>query len=335
MKRWAWCLLLGTLVGCGSPSAPDSTSASPNSDTPDDLNKRYRIAVIPKGTSHEFWKSVHAGAENAAKEIGNVEILWSGPQLESDTAGQITVVENFITSRVDGICLAPLDSQSLVESVADATDEGIPVVIFDSGLDDETHIVSYVATDNYKGGQLAAREMGRLLGHGDVIMLRYKAGSESTEQREQGFLDTLTKEFPNVNILTADEYAGTTPEESLTKATQVLSKYKDDVDGIFAVCEPNATGVLGALDLLEMQGKVEFIAFDPNTPLIDGLSNGSVDAIVLQDPVKMGYLAVKTLMAKIKGEEVESRIDTGEYLATPENMETPEMQMLLRPEQYE
>ncbi|MDA1214063.1 MAG: substrate-binding domain-containing protein [Planctomycetota bacterium] len=341
MKRWAVVLILCALVGCGSsfsePSPTDGgSSASKASAVKDDINKTYRIAVIPKGTSHEFWKSVHAGAEKAAKEFGNVEILWSGPQLESDTNGQITVVENFITSKVDGICLAPLDSQALVESVVGATEQGIPVVIFDSGLDDETHIISYVATDNYKGGELAGREMGRLLEEGgNVIMLRYKAGSESTEQREQGFLDTLANEFPQVNLLTADEYAGTTPEESLTKATQVLGKYKDEVNGIFAVCEPNATGVLGALDLLELKGKVNFVAFDPNNPLIDGMTSGDVNAIVLQDPVKMGYLSVKTMIQKLHGETVEKRIDTGEYVATPENMNTPEMQMLLKPEQYE
>ncbi|MEX0728339.1 MAG: substrate-binding domain-containing protein [Planctomycetaceae bacterium] len=332
MKRWAVVALLCTLAGCGSPSSPSSRST----DAGNTGDKKYRIAVIPKGTSHEFWKSVHAGAEKAAKEYGNVEILWNGPQLENDTAAQITVVENFITNQVDGICLAPLDSQALVESVADATEQGIPVVIFDSGLDDDSNIVSYVATDNYKGGVLAGQEMGRLLPEGgNVILLRYNPGSESTEERERGFLETLADEFPKITVISSDEYAGTTPHDSLTKATQVLGKHKDEVNGIFAVCEPNASGVLEALDLLEMKGNVEFIAFDPNNPLIEGMSNGAVDAIVLQDPVKMGYLAVKTMMEKLNGEMVEKRIDTGEYLATPENMETPEMQMLLKPEQFE
>lgn len=297
---------------------------------------KYQFAVIPKGTTHEFWKSVHAGAENAARELGNVEILWKGPLLENDRDGQISVVQDFITMQVDGICLAPLDSQALVEYVGEANDASIPVVIFDSGLDEGADIVTYVATDNYNGGVLAARRMGEVLeGTGNVVMLRYNPGSESTQQREEGFLKTLEAEFPDVTVISSDEYAGTTPESSLDKAIQVLSKHKDDVDGIFAVCEPNATGVLGALRELELGGNVKFIAFDPNKPLVDGLSNGTVHGIVLQDPVTMGYEAVMAMHRALSGEANEPRIVTGEYVATPENMDEARMAELLDPEQFD
>ena len=316
-------LLLGLVLtlGCGKAA----------SDGPQTL----RIAVIPKGTTHEFWKSVHAGAEQAAQELGNVEILWKGPQLENDRAGQIKVLQGFITAEVDGVVLAPLDAQALVPYVAEAADEDIPVVIFDSGIEDETHIVTYVASDNRNGGALAARRMGEALeGKGDVILLRYNPGSESTEQREEGFLNTLQSEFPDVNILSSDEYCGTTPEESLAKATQVLSKYRNEVDGIFAVCEPNAAGTLRALEELELAGKVKFVAFDPNADLIRGLESGKVHGIVLQDPLKMGYEAVKAIVGHLKGETSEKRIGTGEYVATPENMQDPPMQKLLHPKQF-
>lgn len=294
-----------------------------------------RIAVIPKGTTHEFWKSVHYGAEQAAKELGNVTILWKGPVQENDREGQIGVVQDFIVQQVDGICLAPLDSQALVPYVQEADEKKVPVVIFDSGLDDESHIVSYVATDNRVGGNLAGKRMGEVLGgKGNVVLLRYNQGSESTHQREEGFLETLKNEFPDIKVLSSDEYAGTTPDESLSKAGQVLRRHRDDVNGIFAVCEPNATGVLGALQDLDLAGKVKFVAFDPNVPLVNGLSDGSVDGIVLQDPVKMGYLAVTTMVKHLRGEQVEKRISTGEYVATPENKETPEMQALLKPKQH-
>jgi ribose transport system substrate-binding protein len=125
---------------------------------------KYRIAVIPKGTTHEFWKSVHAGAAQAAEEAGNVEIIWKGPLQENDAEGQINVVQDFITSKVDGIVLAPLDSQALIASVRDAKEQKIPTVIFDSGLADESVIVSYVASDNYNGGVLAARRLAEALG---------------------------------------------------------------------------------------------------------------------------------------------------------------------------
>ena len=157
----------------------------------------------------------------------------------------------------------------------------------------------------------------------------------SSDLRERGFLETLEKEFPDINVLSSNEYAGTTPESSLDKATQVLQKYREEVDGIFAVCEPNATGVLGALRDLEMAGKIKFVAFDPNQPLIEGMSDGSVDGIVLQDPVKMGYEAVMALTAQRQGKNVEKRINTGEYVATPKNMDEAKMSQLLKPQQFE
>jgi ribose transport system substrate-binding protein len=297
---------------------------------------KYKIAVIPKGTTHEFWRAVHAGAAKAAQELGDTEIIWKGSQLESDREGQITVMQNFITKHVNGICLAPNDSQALVQYVDQAVQANIPVVIFDSGLKDESKIVTYVATDNYKGGAIAARRMGEVLhGQGNVILLRYFPGSESTERREQGFLDTLQKEFPKIVVISSDQYSGTTPEESLTKATQVLSKYKKDVNGLFAVCEPNASGSLGALEQTELDGKVCFIAFDPNAALIRALSAKKAQGIVLQDPAKMGYEAVMSMHKHLTGEKVPKRIDTGSTVATPENMSDARIQQLLKPDQFQ
>lgn len=330
--RSRFCLLLMLVLALGCKNSADTTDGGASAGAG---GKSYKIAVIPKGTTHEFWKSVHAGAEKAAKEFGNVEIHWLGPLQENDRDGQITVVQNFITQQVDGICLAPLDAQALVPYVLEAGEEDIPVVIFDSALADESQIVSYVASRNRVGGALAAKRMGEVLGgEGNVILLRYNPGSESTHQREEGFLEAL-KEFPKINVISSDEYSGTTPEQSLDKATQVLTRYKDEVDGIFAVCEPNATGVLGALEETELAGKVKFVAFDPNKPLIQGLRDGKVDGIVLQDPVVMGYEAVKAMMNHLQGKPVEKRINTGEYVATPENMDSPEMHKLLHPVQFE
>lgn len=324
-------LCVAVLLGCGG-EAPTKSGGGGSSAAPPD--EKLRFAVIPKGTTHEFWKSVHYGAEQAAKELGNVEILWKGPLLENDREGQIKVVQDFIVQKVDGIVLAPLDSQALVEYVAQAHEANIPVVIFDSGLDDVTHVASYVATSNREGGRLAGKRLAEVLGgKGEVILLRYNPGSESTLEREEGFLEAIAK-FPDIQVLSSDEYAGTTPELSLTKATQVLGRHKDEVDGVFAVCEPNATGVLEALNQLELAGKVKFVAFDPNVPLVTGLSEGKVDGIVLQDPVKMGYEAVMAMARSVKGEKVKARIYTGEYVATPENMREERMAELLAPKQF-
>jgi ribose transport system substrate-binding protein len=321
-------LTLALLTGCPAPEDSGSTTAP-------DGNKRYRIAVIPKGTTHEFWKSVHYGAQQAAKELGNVDVLWLGPREEGDRDGQITVVQNFVTKQVDGIVLAPLDSQGLVRPVRDAVNQDIPVVIFDSSLDDESLIVSYVATDNRVGGELAAEEMAqRLDGKGKVILLRYTTGSASTQQREEGFLDKL-KDYPGIEVISSDQYAGTTPESSLDKAQQILDKYRNEVDGIFAVCEPNANGVLAALENANLDREIVFIGFDPNQRMVDALASGKMQGIVLQDPVKMGYLAVKHMVAHLEGEEVEKVVSTGEYIATPENMQEEQMQKLLNPPQFD
>jgi ribose transport system substrate-binding protein len=323
VKPFALFVLISiALVGCG----PAGSGASGGS-------AKLRIAVIPKGTTHEFWKSVHYGAARAAKEL-DVEILWDGPHNENDTADQIKIVENFITKRVDGICLAPNDSQALIEVVRQAQAKKIPTVIYDSGLDAPDLFVSYVATDNEHGGVLGAQTLAKAMGEaGDVVLLRYNVGSESTQLREEGFLKELAK-YPKINVLSKDKYSGTTPETSLSACQQLLLNYRDQVDGMFAVCEPNGVGMLGAIEDARLDGKVKFVGFDPSPRLIEAMQAGKMQGIVLQDPDTMGYTAVKTLVQHLRGEPVEKRIATGEYVATPENIDTPEMKRLLNPPQF-
>ncbi len=324
-RNLVYIVCLVVLTGCDS-----NPSGSASHEGPGTSATKYRIAVIPKGTTHEFWKSVHYGAAEAGKELG-AEILWQGALLEKDREGQISVVQNFVTQRVDGICLAPIDSQAFIRPVKDACAQGVPVVIFDSGLDDESGIVSYVATDNRHGGALAADEMARLLpDKGNVIVLRYMSGSESTHQREEGFLDRI-KTYPQLKVVSSDQYSGDTAESALDKAQQMLNKYGDQIDGIFSVCEPNATGTLRALEDAGLAGKIVFIGFDPSKRMVQALSENKMQGIVLQDPVKMGYLAVKTMIEHLQQNPVEKRISTGEALATPENMNDPEMKKLLAP----
>lgn len=296
-----------------------------------DTKRSIRLAVIPKGTSHEFWKSIHYGAKQAADEIGNVEIIWQGPVAEDDTGSQIEVVKNMITRQVDGILLAPNQRGSLVDAVEEAIDEGIPVVIFDSGLDEGPEIVSYVATDNFKGGELAADAMAQAIGEkGNVILLRYVAGSESTEQREDGFLKGMEK-YPDIKVVSSDQRGGDSTTEAKAKVDQLLQLHGDDLDGIFAVCAPNANGTLESLTNAGLNQKVKLIAFDPSDALVEALGDGSCSGIVLQDPVTMGSVAVKTMVASLNGETPESFISTGEYVATPENMSEAIFQKLLKP----
>ncbi len=320
-------ILVAFVIGCGPSAEPIATNSGGGAKEA----KSLRIAVIPKGTSHEFWKSVHFGAQKAADELGNIEIIWRGPVVESDTGSQIEVVKNMITMQVDGIVLAPNQKGGLVDAVDESIGEGIPVVIFDSGLDEGPEIVSYVATDNYKGGQMAAKQMATAIGDkGNVILLRYIAGSESTEQREQGFLDGL-EDYPNIKVVSSDQRGGDNTTSSKEKVDQLLQTYGDDLAGIFAVCEPNANGTLESLRNAGLNKKVKLIAFDPSDALTEALTDGSCSGIIIQDPVQMGYQAVKTIVGSINGEKAEPFISTGEYVATPENMNDEESLRLLKP----
>jgi ribose transport system substrate-binding protein len=209
--------------------------------------KKWRVMVIPKGTTHEFWKTIHAGAKKAATELGNVEIIWQGPLKEDDRTEQIKLVQNAVAAKVDGIVLAPLDAKALVGPVEAAVKAGIPVLIFDSALE-STNIVSYVATDNYHGGVLGAQRLGSLLGgKGRIILLRYAAGSESTEQREKGFIDTMKKEFPGITFVSDSQYAGATSDSAQKISQNLVTRFRGQVDGIFCPNESSTAGMLRAL----------------------------------------------------------------------------------------
>ncbi len=208
--------------------------------------KPWRVMVIPKGTTHEFWKTIHAGAAKAAEDLGNVEVVWQGPQKEDDRVEQIKLVQNAVAAGLDGIVLAPLDDRALVAPVEKAIAAGIPVVIIDSGLK-SSKIASYVATDNYHGGVLAAERLADLLGgEGRIILMRYAEGSESTEQREKGFMDTI-KKYPKITYLSNDQYAGATSDSAQKTAQNLITRYRGEVDGIFCSNESATSGMLRVL----------------------------------------------------------------------------------------
>lgn len=318
----AGCLSTALLLAACGPKAADHPGPGEE--------RRLSIAVIPKGTTHEFWKSIRAGAEQAGREAG-VETIWKGPQKEDDRSQQITVVEDFISRGVDGIVLAPLDDRALMRPVRDAVREGIPVVVIDSGLQGDDY-VSYVATDNYHGGVLAAHRLGGLLGgRGRIFLIRYQEGSASTMLREAGFLDTVRKEFPDLVLLVQDQYAGATTETAFQLAENLISRFPD-VEGIFAPNESSTFGALRALQSSGLAGRVKFVGFDSSPKLIQGLRDGHLHGLVLQNPMKMGYLGVKTIVAHLRGEQVEKVIDTGVTVATAENMDDPEIKSLLEPD---
>jgi ribose transport system substrate-binding protein len=286
----------------------------------------HRIAVIPKGTSSVFWESVRLGAQKAGEELG-YEISWTGPELESDRERQIQIVEDFIALKVAGVVLAPNGSNALVPKVEEMFAKNIPCVIIDSEIDTDKY-VSFAATNNYQGGVIAARRMGKILnGKGKVIVTKFMPGSGSTINRENGFIDTIGKEFPDIEIVDT-KYGMATVETALQAAEDLLTKHAQ-LDGLYA---SNASTSVGSAQALQSQGRadsIKMVGFDAEETLIDKLRSGVIDSLVVQDPYKMGYIGVKTLVDKINGKEVPKVIDTGVELVTLERLEEPKIKALL------
>jgi len=307
--------------GCGSSSArTDVAEAGP---------PICDVAVIPKGTTHEFWKSIHAGANKAASELG-VRVTWRGPVREDDRDEQIRVVEDSITRRACGIVIAPLDDTALVPVLREATAQHIPVVIIDSGIQWDG-MVSFVATDNRRGGQMAGERMGDLLqGRGKVILLRYQEGSASTMEREAGFLQAIAR-YPGIEVVSSNRYGGATTETAYAAAENLLVTFRE-VDGIFTPNESTTFGMLRALQDGNRAEQVKFVGFDSSPTLVQALRAGQLHGLVVQNPFRMGELGVQTLVQHVRNQPVERRIDTGVAIISAQTVDSAEVQNLLSPD---
>jgi ribose transport system substrate-binding protein len=297
-----------------------------------DARPRLVIAVVPKGTTHEFWKSVHAGAVKAAREL-DIDVVWKGPLREDDLKEQIDVVQSFVAQGVGGIVLAPLSDKGMVGSVQAASDAHVPVVVFDSDLVGGSY-VSFVATDNEAAGKTAGDALATKVGKGNVVVLRYQEGSASTAHREKGFVDSL-RGHPEVKLASDAQYGGATTETAEKAGENLLASLQADSGGVAGVFTPNESttfGMLLALRKAGLAGKTHFVGFDASDKLVQAVRTHEIDGLVVQRPFEMGYLAVKTMVAHIHGEGVEHRIDTGSTLVTPENVDTPEVQALVKPD---
>jgi ribose transport system substrate-binding protein len=343
----------GSPAGSAAPDASPTNAASQTS-VPGVSDTPIRIALIPKGTTHDFWKSVHAGAIKAQREFssggsGAVEVTFRGPEREDDREQQVALMQNMISGGYDAIVLAPLDDTALVAPVRQATAARIPVVVIDSGLSASagTDFVTYIATDNTKGGRLAGEKMIELLGganaKGRVLMLRYQEGSASTTQREQGFVDAI-KTAPGIELIDPKRYAGATRASAQEAAENLLGAHAN-LAGIYCPNESSTFGMLLAArsrglvlardakaDASGADASIAFVGFDSSTGLVDALRAGEIDALVVQNPMKMGYLGVKAAVDHLRGITVEPSIDTGVELVTTDTIDRPDFKELLSPD---
>lgn len=318
-------LALFLLVGCSS--SDDSASDSSN-------DRKIVIAAIPKATGGDFWETVEDGARRAAKEL-DIELKWEGTVTETEIAEQNKIIENMINLGVDAIALAPLNNQAQRKPVQSAVDNGIPVVVFDSSIDGNAHS-SFVATDNRLGGSLGAEFLSNKIGSsGNVVVFRYVQGTASTTKRADGFIEAAKAAGLEI---AADPYSESgTLEGSKNVAANTLERFIENgklaLDGIFAANLTTTLGVSSALDDLRSSGievDLVFVGFDSSKKLVKEVQEGKIDALIVQSPEKMGYLAIKTAFAVVQGIPVEAHIDTGVQVVTAERLANePEIRTLV------
>jgi ribose transport system substrate-binding protein len=302
--------LAGVLAGCGG-------------------ERKKVIAVIPKATSHIFWVAVQAGAFAAGREHG-VEVVWNGPVSEIEYSRQIQIIDSMIARRVDGLAVAAAERNALVQPVDRAIAAGIPVTIFDSGLDSENYM-TFLSTNNYEAGEMGARTLAKLLnGQGKAAVVMHAPGSYSTMERERGFDDVMAKEFPDIRIV-ARQYGLSDRAKAMAAAENILTAHPD-LDGIFASTEPSSSGISLSLKARGLSGKVKFVAFDFSDSMVQDMKDGTIHAMVIQDPFRMGFEAVKTLVDKLHGKTPPKRIDLNPRVIFRPDLEDPGVQRILHPQ---
>ena len=288
-----------------------------------------RIAVVPKATSHMFWQSVHAGAIAAGREL-HAQVLWNSPAVETDFSRQIQIVDSMIAQHVDGLAVAASDRTALNASLDRAAQSGIPVTVFDSGVD-STNYMTFVATNNYEAGKAAARKLAELVGgKGKVAVVLHMPGSYSTMERERGFDDTIAKDFPGIQIV-ARQYGMSDRSKSMAAAENILTAHPD-LAAIFCSTEPSSTGTSLALKERGLAGKVKFVAFDSADNMIEDLREGVIHAMVVQDAFQIGYQAVKTLVDKLHGNPPAKKVDLSARVVTKADLDKPDVHALLFPD---
>lgn len=291
----------------------------------------WRIAVVPKGSTHEFWKAVHSGANEAAARLGpalasvgkKVELIWKGPLREDDREQQVQVVEGFCAQGVDALVLAPLDANALARPVEEAARLGIATVVIDSALN-FSGAVSFVATDNEAGGAMAADCLAKQLPDGgNIILLRYQHGSASTEARERGFLARLAA-TPALKLISSDQHAGSSRDTAKRAAENLLNRFGDKVHGVFGPCEPVTMGMMLALADAGLSQKVKLVGFDMTPAFVAALQRQTLAGVVVQSPFDMGLRGVQAAITHLQGQPVAKRIATDIALVTPQNLRSPQ-----------
>lgn len=292
--------------------------------------EKYKIVIVPKTEIGTFWKSIYAGARLGSVAL-RADIEWKVP-VDYSTPSQISIIEQSVEEGVSGIILAPLQQDSIGLPVSKAMKRKIPVVIFDSEIKGTAgkDYVCFVGIDNKKAGMLAAKQMAELLkSKGKIVMLRASQNVDqpSIVEREKGFLDVIGK-YKSIQIIENEIQSGSDVDHTKEECLKISEKLKM-ADGVFCSYEQTTIGMLLALRQIGIAGKVKFVGFDTPNIAIEALKKGEIDALVAQDPARMGYLSVKTMVDYLQGKKVNPVVNVDVQIVTQKNLNNPEIQKLL------
>ena len=256
-------------------------------------------------------------------------MLWNGPNDETDHARQIQIVDSMVARHVNAIAISATDERALAAPLKRAIAAGIPIAMFDSAADIEDY-VTFIATDNHAAGITAARTLAALIGgKGKVAMIMQKPGGTSTGLRESAFIATIGKEFPAITIA-ARQFGMADAARSRAAAENILTA-QPGLDGIFASSEAASIGAIQAIRARGLSRKVRLVTFDSSETHLAALDDGTIDAMLLQDPHRIGYEAVRALAQKLAGATPARRLDLPARVITKADLGKPGVADLLRP----
>ena len=288
--------------------------------------KPLTIQMIVMSINSEYWLNVKAGSEDELKKHDG-KLIYTGPSIDGDIQGQIDMMENAISSHVDGIILIPLDKDALVPSIEKAIKAGIPTVAVDGPVNYDG-VTSYIATDNEAGGKLAMETLVKLIGEkGKVAIVNALAGIPSNDGRNVGAEEAL-EAYPNVELL--EILRGPDQAAALQNAENLLTA-NPDIAGIFSAYDRGAIGTGQALINSGKDGQIRHVAFDASADQVQFLKDGVIDALIVQQPYEMGRLAVEYIVKALDGEEVPKMVATDVVVVTRDNMNDADIKKVLNP----
>ena len=293
-----------------------------------------RLAVVPKAIGFDFWETVRLGAVCAGQKAqGDVNIQWDGVTDERDVNGQVNLLQNFTQQGVDGLVYAATDAKVLADVSQQALDQGVTVVNIDSGTDPQPKQVPVFATDNVAAAEKvpgliseALKEKGK--DGGKVAFIPFQPGTATNDQRTEGFKNGM-KDHPELELVA--EQSGQSDYNVSQRVTQDVLTANPDLDAIFASNEPGVVGAAEAVAAAGKAGEIVIVGWDASPTEIEGVRDGTIYALVVQNPFRMGYDGVKAAVEMVRtGADVESK-DTGATYVTKKNIDTPEVQGVLNP----